>query len=83
MSRSDEPVEIARFSNIHQAELACSVLKGSGVEAFIDQEFAGSIAPHTMFNAGGIRLYVAAPWKERALEVLQALEGDTLDSRDE
>jgi hypothetical protein len=82
--RGKEPVEIARFLDLRQAEFACSVLEGSGVEAWIDQPFTGSIAPHHMFGSGGIRLLVAAEERERALDVLQSIErGEPDDSGDD
>lgn len=71
-----EPVAIARFADVRQAELASSVLEGSGIESFIDQPFTGSIAPHYMFNHGGIRLFVAAEEKEHALEVLASIDSE-------
>ena len=74
-----EPVEVARFIDVRQAELAVSVLEGSGIEAFIDQPFTGNIAPHYMFNRGGIRVFVPAEAKERALEVLAALDAGSGD----
>jgi hypothetical protein len=76
-----EPVEIARFMDVRQAEFAASVLEGSGIEAFIDQPFTGSIAPHYMLNRGGIRLFVAAESEERAREVLAAIESESSDER--
>lgn len=69
-----EPVEIARFIDIRQAEFAQSVLEGSGIEAFLDQQFTGNIAPHYMLYGSGIRLFVAAEDEERAREVLAGFE---------
>ncbi len=79
-----ESVEIARFLDLRQAEFACSVLEGSGVEAWIDNPFTASIAPHHVFGTGGIRLVVAAEDRERALDVLQSIETvDPSDSTDD
>lgn len=78
-----EPVEIARFLDVRQAEFAVSVLEGSGIGAFIDQPFTGNIAPHYMFNRAGIRLFVAAESRERALEVLGSIEPESADPSDE
>lgn len=75
-----EPVEVARFHDVRQAEFAASVLQGSGIEAFIDQPFTGNIAPHFMLNRAGIRLFVAAESKEPALEVLASIESESSDS---
>ena len=68
------PVEIERFLHMFQAEFAVSVLDGSGIKAYIDQEFTGNIAPYFMLMSGGIRLLVAGQDRERALEVLQSSE---------
>ena len=68
------PVEVARFLDVRKAEFAVSVLKGSNIEAFIDQPFTGSIAPQFMLNRAGIRLFVAAQSKQRALDVLASIE---------
>lgn len=77
-----EPVVIARFIDVRQAEMARSVLEGSGIEAFIDQPFTGTIAPHLMLWTG-VRLFVASDDEARALDVLQSYEeqpgGDTAD----
>ncbi|HVL70155.1 MAG TPA: DUF2007 domain-containing protein [Vicinamibacterales bacterium] len=68
------PVEVARFISVHQAEFVRSVLEGSGIEAFLDQPFTGSIAPHLMFGSGGVRVFVAEEDRARAVEVLQSLD---------
>lgn len=69
-----EPVEIARFIDVRQAEFVRSVLEGSGIPAFLDQEFTGNIAPHYMLYGSGVRLFVAAEDAERAREVLAGFE---------
>jgi hypothetical protein len=77
MTDPDEPVVLARFLDVRQAEFVRSVLEGSEIEAYLDQPFAGSIVPHYMLGSGGIRLFVAAKNKERALDVLATLENDS------
>ena len=67
----DEPVEIARFIHLQEAELALSVLVGSGIDGYLDQPYAASIAPHHMIGSGGVRLFVRARDAERAREILQ------------
>ena len=68
-----EPVEIARFLDVRQAEFAQSVLEGSGITSHLDQQFTGNIAPHYMLHSG-VRLFVAAEDEERAREVLAEFE---------
>jgi hypothetical protein len=70
----DNPVEVARFLDVRQAEFAVSVLGGSGIQAYVDQPFTGAIAPHYMLGSGGIRLFVRAEDMERASEVLLSSE---------
>jgi hypothetical protein len=72
----DNPVEIARFMQVHQAEFAVSVLEGSGVKAFLDQSFTGHIAPHYVLTSGGVRLFVRAEDRDRAIEVLNSSSSD-------
>lgn len=81
MSHS-EPVTIATFRDIYQAEFAQSVLEGSGIESFIRQPFTAGIAPHYMIGAGGVHLIVAGADAERALEVLASAGGDELPTTD-
>lgn len=69
-----EPVEVGRFINVMQAEFARSVLEGSGIDAYLDQPFTGSIAPHLMLLSGGVRLFVAGEDKERALDILRSID---------
>lgn len=73
MAGTNDPVEVARFLDLRQAEFARSVLEGSGIEAHVDQPFTASIAPHHMFGSGGVGVFVAAEQTERALDVLQSL----------
>lgn len=74
------PVVIARFLDLREAEMALSVLQGSELEAWLDQPFTASIAPHYMFGFGGIALYVRERDLERAREVLGS--GEEIDDLD-
>jgi hypothetical protein len=71
-SESSEPVVIARFIDIRQAEFARSVLEGSGIEGYIDPPYMASLAPHYFLGSGGVRLFVRAEDAERAILALQA-----------
>jgi hypothetical protein len=66
----NRPTVVARFLDLREAEMALSVLEGSGLEAWLDQPFTASIAPHYMFGFGGIALYVRERDVERAKDVL-------------
>ncbi|HVR44693.1 MAG TPA: DUF2007 domain-containing protein [Thermoanaerobaculia bacterium] len=66
----DEPVLIARYIDVRQAEFALSILEGSGIDGFLDQPYTASIAPHYMLGSGGVRLFVRLEDRDRALEVL-------------
>jgi hypothetical protein len=74
-----DPVEIARFTTLIEAELALSVLAGSGIEGHLDQPFTGSIAPHITLTSGGIRLFVPAEDAERAAAALQQWQDAPLE----
>jgi hypothetical protein len=73
-SDADNPIEIARFLDIRQADFAVSVLEGSGIKAYLDQAFTGNMVPYLMLGSGGIRLVVRAEDRERAIEILQSSE---------
>lgn len=79
----NDPIEIARFFDVRQAEFAASVLAGDGIETFLDQPFTGSIAPHYAIGSGGIRLFASAEDSERASEVLQSFAAAEEHSSDE
>lgn len=68
------PVEIARFTHVHQAEFAASVLEGNGIESYVDDPFTGTIVPYVTLTAGGIRLLVRDEDQDRAREVLASAE---------
>lgn len=66
----NRPTVVARFLDLREAEMALSALQGSGLEAWLDQPFTASIAPHYMFGFGGIALYVRERDTVRAREIL-------------
>lgn len=76
----NRPTVVARFLDLREAEMALSVLQGSGLEAWLDQPFTASIAPHYMFGFGGIALYVREHDTVRAREILGS--GDELEDLD-
>jgi hypothetical protein len=80
-TKADEPVLIARFIDLRQAEFALSVLEGSGIEGYIDPPFMASLAPHYFLGSGGVRLFVRAEDAERAIIALQDPSHDPQDAR--
>lgn len=79
--QNGNPVTIATFRDVREAELARAVLAGSGIDAHIGQPFTASIAPHHFLGMSGVQLLVAAEDVDRAAEVLDAsdAEGEPLD----
>ena len=69
-TESDKPVEIARFVDRSQAELALSALRASGIEAHLDQTFTSSL--HHLLTPVGIRLFVRASDAQSATIALQS-----------
>ena len=74
MTGDDEIVEIARFFNIVEGEVACAQLRSNGINAYLRTDNAGGLHPELNFTRG-VRLMVLAPDEERALAVLD-VEGD-------
>ncbi|MGH9457325.1 MAG: hypothetical protein ACRD2J_06745 [Thermoanaerobaculia bacterium] len=69
---ADDPVLIARYLDVRHAEFVLSLLVGSGIEAFLDQPYTGSIAPHYLLGSGGVRLFVRREDRDAAIELLAA-----------
>lgn len=72
-----EPVEVARFLDLRQAEFALSVLAGSGIEGYLDHPYTASMLPHYTFGSGGVGLFVRAEDADRAMIALQAPPDDS------
>lgn len=65
MSRSDDIVEIARFFNVIEGEVACARLRAAGIKAYLRTDNAGGIHPELDFTRG-VRLMVRADDEQRA-----------------
>ncbi len=64
-----EIVEIAKFFNRVEAELACARLRADDISAYLKTDDAGGLHPELDFTRG-IRLMVLAANEEAALRVL-------------
>lgn len=67
-----ELVTAATFGERIEAELAQGLLEAGGVEALVDADDGGIMAPALLTGAGGARLLVRAEDAERAAALLQA-----------
>lgn len=70
MSGSDEIVEIARFFNVIEGEVACAQLRALDIKAYLQTDNAGGIHPELNFTRG-VRLMVLAADEERARSVIE------------
>ena len=68
---ADEIVEVARFFNMMEGEVACAQLRSENVKAYLKTDNAGGIHPELNFTRG-VRLMVLAEDEDRARELLQA-----------
>jgi hypothetical protein len=73
--RVPEWVVLRTFSYQHEAEVAKSVLEGSGVEAMTSSDDCGALDP-ALGLVRGVKLLVASDHLERAENILNALPGD-------
>jgi hypothetical protein len=62
-------VVLGRYLDLRQAEFAVSVLRGSGVDAFLDAPYTSSMFPHYML-VSGIALFVRESDLEYARDLL-------------
>lgn len=70
---AEEIVTIASYSEPAEAQLALSILKDAGIEAFLSGEEANSLIPAAL----GARLQVRAEDKAAAEALLVDIEGET------
>lgn len=71
---TDEIVEVARYFNIIEGEVACAQLRSEGINAYLKTDNAGGIHPELNFTRG-VRLMVLATDEERARDVIEAEPG--------
>lgn len=74
-SRDDRsPVIVASFTGLGEAELARGALESQGIDARLQGEQLVAVAWHLSNAVGGIKLIVPAEQRERAGQILAALE---------
>lgn len=69
-----EFVELARFPNVFEAQLALNLLEDEEIDAFLDGESMATMGWHLNVATGGVRLFVDKGEEERALELLRQIE---------
>ncbi len=72
---ADDIVEVARFYNRMEAEVACARLRADDIAAYLKTDDAGGIHPELDFTRG-IRVMVLAGDEELARELLTASAAD-------
>lgn len=77
-----EPVEVARFGQLWEADMARAHLEGSGIDAWIMKDDAGGMYP-SMQMFTGVRLFVAAEDADAARELLTAADFPHDDEEEE
>ena len=65
-------VEVGRFLNRIDADLACGALQAAGIPAIVSADDAAGTRPHLWMS--GVRLLVPAGDVEEAREILRAAE---------
>ena len=64
-------VEIARYFNIMEGEVACARLRSEDIEAYLKTDNAGGIHPELNFTRG-VRVMVLAADEDRARRIIGA-----------
>ncbi len=68
---AEDIVEIARFFNIMEGEVACAQLRAQDIKAYLKTDNAGGIHPELNFTRG-VRLMVLAGDEDRARALIGA-----------
>lgn len=66
---TEEIVEVGRYFNALEGEIACARLRSGGLKAYLKTDNAGGIHPELNFTRG-VRLMVLAADEERARDML-------------
>jgi hypothetical protein len=71
----DQPVEVARFTYRHAAEMALGILEDEGIPGVVVGDDGGGMYPGIF---GSVRLVVPEAHADRARRVLEEMERDRL-----
>jgi hypothetical protein len=71
---SEEIVTIKIFSDEMEAAMAVQLLGEAGINGFVFKDDAGGMEPHLQ-RTSGVRLVVNRADADRALQILQSVEG--------
>jgi hypothetical protein len=66
----DDIVEIARYFNIMEGEIACAQLRAEEINAYLKTDNAGGVHPELNFTRG-VRLMVLAADEDRARAIVE------------
>lgn len=72
---TDEIVEVAKYFNRVEAEVACAILRSGDLAAYLKTDDAGGLHPELDFTRG-IRLMVLAGDEKSARDLLTAHAGE-------
>jgi len=67
---SEDIVEVGRFFNVMEGEIACARLRALDIKAYLKTDNAGGIHPELNFTRG-VRLMVLAADEDRARTALE------------
>ena len=68
----DDLVELRKFSQLHEAEIAVSTLEAAHIDAILRDSSFGGFRPETSITAGGVTVLVRRGQLQAANEVLDA-----------
>ena len=70
---NDDLVTIQSYSSTPEAQVACSVLRNAGIDAFVPNTNATDMLPHLFkaINPAGVKLLIKAEDAQVAAKVLQ------------
>ena len=71
-------VVIRNFDDYISAHLVMGRLKEDNIECYLQDEHTSTIAPFLTNLSGGIKLLVPGPQVERALQILNSTDQDTV-----
>jgi hypothetical protein len=82
MDQNDDWVQAWNCNWVHQAQFLKSVLESEGIDVFLPDEHALGVQPGLTAAAGGVRVMVHASDRQRAMELIESVEGASTDLLD-